>query len=176
MAYAYNLVDLWEQGDGVTRTVAMVLLVMSMMSWFVMMTKAWHVLRLRRIAAAAERDFWSACSLSEGLALLNARPGDNPFRALVEEGAAASRHIQNANGRLGDRLDVSDWLTRSLRSSLDEAQANLQTGLGILASVGATAPFVGLFGTVWGIYHALISISQAGQASIDKVAGLSSPT
>ncbi|HSV46972.1 MAG TPA: MotA/TolQ/ExbB proton channel family protein, partial [Ramlibacter sp.] len=94
----------------------------------------------------------------------------NPFRALALEGREAAAH-HNAQPQLHDSLDVSEWLTRSLRNSIDESTARLQAGLAVLASVGSTAPFVGLLGTVWGIYHALLAISAAGQATIDKVAG-----
>jgi biopolymer transport protein ExbB len=171
MENTYDLAHLWGQGDFVTRSVAVLLLAMSMLSWFVMLTKGWRALRLGRQTSRSEDRFWSARDLDAGLQALGADDPANPFRALAEEGAAASRHVKRANGALSDTLDTSDWLSRCLRSALDQIHADRQTGLGILASVGATAPFVGLFGTVWGIYHALISIAQAGQASIDKVAG-----
>jgi len=89
---------------------------------------------------------------------------------LVGEGREAAAH-HNAQPQLHDSLGASEWLTRALRNSIDEATARLQGGLAVLASVGSTAPFIGLFGTVWGIYHALVAISTTGQASIDKVAG-----
>ena len=90
---------------------------------------------------------------------------------LALEGREAAAHHRNTKAHLHDALDVSDWITRALRNAIDEFTARLQTGLAILASVGSTAPFIGLFGTVWGIYHALMSIGSAGQATIDKVAG-----
>ncbi|MEY2953917.1 MAG: putative biopolymer transport protein, partial [Pseudomonadota bacterium] len=95
----------------------------------------------------------------------------NPFRALALEGRESTAHHRDAEPHLHKALDVSDWITRSLRNSIDDSTARMQTGLAVLASVGSTAPFVGLFGTVWGIYHALLSIGVAGQATIDKVAG-----
>jgi len=113
--------------------------------------------------------FWRAADFADGLARLGADPA-NPFRALALEGREATAH-HHAQAQLHDSLDVSEWLTRSLRNSIDESTARLQSGLAVLASVGSTAPFIGLFGTVWGIYHALLSISAAGQATIDKVAG-----
>lgn len=163
-----GLAHLWSQGDVVTRAVAVLLLGMSTASWIVIVLKA---LDLRRYAAQARQveGFWHAADFAEGLAKFGADPA-NPFRALAMEGReAAAQH--SAQPKLHDSLDASEWLTRTLRNSIDEATARLQAGLAVLASVGSTAPFVGLFGTVWGIYHALLSISTAGQATIDKVAG-----
>ena len=108
--------------------------------------------------------------MAEGLLKLGPK-SENPFRELAEEGREAVAHHRNTKAHLHDSLDVSDWVTRCLRNSIDNTTARLQSGLAVLASVGSTAPFVGLFGTVWGIYHALLSIGVAGQATIDKVAG-----
>lgn len=163
-----GLVHLWAEGDAITRGVALLLLAMSLATWIVIVIKA---LDLRRHASQARQveSFWHASDLADGLVKLGSDPA-NPFRALALEGReAAVQH--SAQPRLHDSLDASEWLTRALRNSIDESTARLQAGLAILASVGSTAPFVGLFGTVWGIYHALLSISAAGQASIDKVAG-----
>jgi biopolymer transport protein ExbB len=164
----FGLVNLWNQGDIVTRAVALLLLAMSLSTWIVIVIKA---LDLRRFAAQARgtESFWHASDFADGLAKLGADPG-NPFRALALEGREATAH-HHAQPRLHDSLDVSEWLTRSLRNSIDTSTARLQSGLAVLASVGSTAPFVGLLGTVWGIYNALMSISAAGQATIDKVAG-----
>lgn len=165
----FGLVNLWTQGDLITKGVAVLLLVMSLATWTVIIIKA---LDLRKFAAQARasESFWHAADFADGLNKLDSDPA-NPFRALVLEGREATAHHQAQQPRLHDSIDVSDWLTRSLRNSIDESTARLQSGLAVLASVGSTAPFVGLFGTVWGIYHALISISVAGQATIDKVAG-----
>jgi biopolymer transport protein ExbB len=118
--------------------------------------------------------FWHGSDLADGLNKLGSE-ADNPFRQLAIEGReAAAHHRQHqsaAKPQLHDAMDISDWITRCLRNSIDESTSRLQSGLAILASVGSTAPFVGLFGTVWGIYHALLAIGMAGQASIDKVAG-----
>lgn len=164
----FGLAHLWNQGDIVTKAVALLLLAMSLASWMVIIIKA---LDLRRAADQARRTeaFWHSADLADGLKKLGDEPG-NPFRQLAIEGREATAH-HHAQPQLHDSLDVSDWITRCLRNAIDEATARLQSGLAILASVGSTAPFVGLFGTVWGIYHALLSISAAGQASIDKVAG-----
>lgn len=168
MEAQFGLAHLWEQGDLVTKGVAVLLLVMSLSSWMVIIAKA---LDLRRRASQARRTeaFWHSGDFAEGLDKLGNEPG-NPFRALALEGREASAH-HNAQPQLHDSLDVSEWVTRALRNSIDEATARLQSGLAVLASVGSTAPFVGLFGTVWGIYHALLAISSAGQATIDRVAG-----
>jgi biopolymer transport protein ExbB len=164
----FGLINLWVQGDLVTRGTALLLLAMSLATWIVIFAKA---LDLRKFAAQGRQaeSFWHAADFADGLNKLGTDPA-NPFRALATEGREATAH-QHAQPQLHDTLDVSEWLTRSLRNSIDESTARLQSGLAVLASVGSTAPFVGLFGTVWGIYHALMSISMAGQATIDKVAG-----
>lgn len=164
----FGLAHLWAQGDLVTRGVALLLLGMSVASWMVIIVKALDLRRHARESRQVE-GFWHAADFSEGLAKLGTDPS-NPFRALALEGREAAAH-HNAQPQLHDTLGASEWLTRALRNSIDEATARLQAGLAVLASVGSTAPFVGLFGTVWGIYHALLSISTAGQATIDKVAG-----
>jgi biopolymer transport protein ExbB len=168
MESQFGLVHLWNQGDIVTRGVAILLLLMSLASWMVIIIKA---LDLRRHASQARQteSFWHSADFADGLNKLGTDP-DNAFRALALEGREATAH-HSAQQQLHDSLDVSDWLTRSLRNSIDESTARLSAGLAVLASVGSTAPFVGLFGTVWGIYHALLSIGAAGQATIDKVAG-----
>jgi len=162
----YGLQQLWAQGDFVAKGTMLILLVMSMMSWYVMITKAWDQRRLRKFALAAERDFWKAGNVRDGVGLL--KGSDNAFRAIAEDGLNAAQHHE---GKLTDQIDLHEWITQALQRSVDTITGKMQGGLPILASVGSTAPFVGLFGTVWGIYHALIAIGIAGQASIDKVAG-----
>ncbi len=164
-----GLLNLWAQGDWVTRCVAILLLGMSLASWIVILSKALALRQARKQAQSTE-GFWHSADLIEGLDKLG-NEHSNPFRALAIEGREAIAHHKNSHPQLHDTLDISDWLTRCLRNTIDEASARLQAGLAILASVGSTAPFVGLFGTVWGIYHALIAIGTSGQASIDKVAG-----
>ena len=172
METQFGLAHVWQQGDWITRSVAMILLGMSVLSWVTIVLKA---LRLRRhlAQARASDDFWHSRDLDEGLGRLG-NNGDNPFRLLAQRGSEATRHILHLDGeqrQLHDSLDVSDWVTRSLRHSIADSQGRLQAGLGVLASIGSTAPFVGLFGTVWGIYHALLGIGAAGQAGIAQVAG-----
>lgn len=164
-----GLLNLWNQGDWVIRAVALTLLTMSLASWVVIGLKAMDILKYKKLAAHAE-DFWHSEDLASGLARLGGDK-DNPFRQLALAGREATAHHHNTKLQLHDSLDISDWISRSLRSSIDDSTARLQSGLAILASVGSTAPFVGLFGTVWGIYHALLGIGAAGQATIDMVAG-----
>lgn len=165
----YGLANVWNQGDIVTRSVALLLLLMSLASWLVIVIKALDLFKYRKLAATAE-DFWRSDDFAAGLIRFGAEPG-NPFRQLALAGREATLHHRNTRAQLRDTLDLSDWVMRTLRNAIDEFTARLQSGLAILASVGATAPFVGLFGTVWGIYHALLSIGTAGQATIDQVAG-----
>lgn len=168
-----GLAHVWQQGDWVTRSVALVLLVMSLATWIIIFWKALDQ-RAQRAQAKGIEGFWHSADFAEGLDKLGPTEG-NPFRAVALEGREATRHILHKDGRTGtqlhDTLDVSDWVERSLRKSVDDFQARAQGGLSVLASVASTAPFVGLFGTVWGIYHALIGIGAAGQVSIDQVAG-----
>ena len=164
-----GLINLWDQGDWITRSVVLLLLVMSLASWMVIIIKALDIIRFKKLARGAE-PFWHSADFAEGLTRLGP-DRSNPFRMLAEEGREATAHHRNTKAQLHDTLDISDWVTRSLRNSVDDTTAKLQSGLAILASVGSTAPFVGLFGTVWGIYHALMGIGASGQATIDKVAG-----
>ena len=164
-----GIVHVWSQGDAVTRTVALVLLAMSLTTWIIILWKALDQRNQRRQAKACE-SFWHSADFAEGVD----KPG-NPFRALAVEGREATRHILHKDGQtrpqLHDGLQLSDWVERALRNSLDDFTARAQSGLTVLASIASTAPFVGLFGTVWGIYHALLGIGAAGQVSIDQVAG-----
>ena len=164
-----GLINLWGQGDWITRSVVLLLLVMSLASWMVIIIKALDIMKFKRLARGVE-PFWHSADFAEGMTRLGI-DRSNPFRLMAEAGREATAHHRNTKAQLHDALDISDWVTRSLRNSGDDTTAKLQSGLAILASVGSTAPFVGLFGTVWGIYHALMGISVAGQATIDKVAG-----
>ena len=165
----FGLASVWTQGDLVTKGVAIVLLAMSLASWMVIILKALDIIKYKKLAKQAE-DFWHSEDFAAGVTKLGNDPA-NPFRHLALEGREATAHHRNTKVHLHDSLDVSDWVTRSLRNAIDEFTARLQSGLAILASVGSTAPFIGLFGTVWGIYHALVAIGTSGQSTIDKVAG-----
>lgn len=162
----YGLSALWAQGDFVARGTLMILVIMSLASWYIILTKLWDQARLRRQFVQTEKDFWSGPNLQAGIATLT--DPDNVFRLIAEQGLKAAEHHE---GRLTDQIPLHEWVTQSLQRAVDKVTNELQGGLSFLASAGSTAPFIGLFGTVWGIYHALIAIGIAGQASIDKVAG-----
>ena len=169
MENSFGLSHLWTQGDAVTRTIAILLLLMSALSWVVIAIKAMDVWRHQRQAAHSEQ-FWHSPNLSDGMAVL-ARQPNNPFHQLAVTGQLAAEHHQAAHQELHNRLHISDWVLRSLRNAIDENTTRMQSGLAVLASIGSTAPFVGLLGTVWGIYHALVAIGASGNAGIDAVAG-----
>lgn len=170
-ANPYGPQALWAQGDLVLKGVVLLLLIMSIASWYIILSRGVRAWRLRR-AVRASSTFWHAESLEDGLQVLGGdRRRDNPFRQLVEEGVQAREHHASRRQELHGQLSLAEWLTACLRTAIDESAEKMQGGLSILASVGSTAPFVGLFGTVWGIYHALVGIGVSGQAGIDKVAG-----
>jgi biopolymer transport protein ExbB len=162
----YGLAQLWAQGDFVARGTLMILLAMSVYSWVIMLTKLWDQQKMLGHARQASKEFWTGKTLQESIGKLTGK--GNPFRAIAESGVQASQHHE---GRLTDKVPLTEWIAGNIQRSRDRMNNDMQRGLSFLASVGSTAPFVGLFGTVWGIYHALIAIGVAGQASIDKVAG-----
>ncbi len=161
----YGLDALWKGGDFVSRGTLIVLFIMSMGSWYILVTKFYEQLKMFRHAADATKNFWHAGSIQEGLDNLRK---DNAFRYIAEAALEAGLHRESA---MTDKIDRETWVTTQIQRSADNVEDRLQDGLAFLATVGSTAPFVGLFGTVWGIYHALTAIGIAGQASIDKVAG-----
>ena len=169
-----GILNFWQQGDVITHIVALLLIGMSVLSWVVIVMKALDIVRLKRMAQHVE-SFWHSSNLDEGLSALDGTtphaPHTNPFYSLAKQGHEASAHHRATQEQLHDSLDVSDWVTRSLRNAIDDSTARLQAGLAVLASIGSTAPFVGLFGTVWGIYHALIGMGASGQVGMDRVAG-----
>jgi biopolymer transport protein ExbB len=161
----YGLDALWKGGDFVARGTLIILVIMSMGSWYIMITKLIDQLRMSGQARAARHSFWKAASVKVGIAALKE---GSPFRYIAESGTKATEHH---DGALLEQIDLNTWVTMSIQRAVEKVQSRLQDGLAFLATVGSTAPFVGLFGTVWGIYHALTAIGIAGQASIDKVAG-----
>jgi len=161
----YGLSALWQGGDYVARGTLVILVIMSMGTWYILITKLLEQGQLLRQARAAEAGFWKAPSLREGTNALTER---SAFRRIAEEGLGAAAHHE---GNLTEQIDLNSWIAMSLQRAVDAVGNRMQSGLAFLATVGSTAPFVGLFGTVWGIYHALTAIGIAGQASIDKVAG-----
>ena len=160
----YGLGALWAQGDIVAKGTLLILVIMSMGSWFVIITKFFEQSKAAKFAAAAQESFWTAASLRQGA---DALAEDSPFRFIAEKGLeSANKHT----GLLG-AVDFNTWTTQSIQRAIGNVQSRMQDGLAVLATVGSTSPFVGLFGTVWGIYNALVKIGMSGQASIDKVAG-----
>jgi len=168
---SYGLLSLWQQGDFVARAVGVLLVGMSLASWYVIVVKALQLAKMRKMSHGAADAFWHTKSFAEGIEALGPQRPYNPFRALAQQGADAAAHHEENKEDLHGALNVSDWIVSCMRRSIDDTVSHLQSGLSILASIGSTAPFVGLFGTVWGIYHALVGIGVAGQATIDKVAG-----
>ena len=161
----YGLEALWLQGDWITKGTLLILILMSMGSWYLVLVKLWEQHKLKQEAKLMRARFWKAASLREGLAQLQP---EGAYRYIAQTGLEASEHHE---GTLTENIDLNTWITLSVQRAVDTVHSRLQEGLAFLATVGSTAPFVGLFGTVWGIYHALTAIGVAGQASIDKVAG-----
>jgi len=161
----YGLSALWAQGDFVARGTLLILVIMSMGSWYILVTKLYESFKISSQARAARKGFYKAVNLSEAIKSLK---DGSAFRFIAESGLQASEHHE---GAVTENIDRNTWITSNVQRSIDDVQSRLQDGLAVLATVGSTAPFVGLFGTVWGIYHALTAIGIAGQASIDKVAG-----
>src|SRR5512137_836332 len=161
----YGLEALWRQGDWVSKGTLIILVIMSMGSWYIIFVKVWEQSKLGREGRAMGASFWKAASLKEGASKLKS---NSAYRYIAESGVEANEHHE---GTLTENIDLNTWATMSVQRSVDNVNNRLQDGLAFLATVGSTAPFVGLFGTVWGIYHALTAIGIAGQASIDKVAG-----
>jgi biopolymer transport protein ExbB len=161
----YGLEALWKQGDIVARGTLIIMIIMSMGSWYIIFTKLFEQRKLLKSAKAAAANFWTSGSVKKGLDTLDE---GSAFRYIAEQGLQADEHHE---GSLVEQIDRHTWITMSVTRAVDNIASRLQDGLAFLATVGSTAPFVGLFGTVWGIYHALTAIGIAGQASIDKVAG-----
>lgn len=160
----YGLDALWKTGDFVAKGTLIIMVIMSMGSWYILITKIIDQVKLSGQAKEASK-FWKAASVQAGSAALKE---GSPFRFIADSGIKATEHHE---GALLEQIDLNTWVSMSIQRAVDKVQSRLQDGLAFLATVGSTAPFVGLFGTVWGIYHALTAIGMSGQASIDKVAG-----
>ena len=156
---------LWKQGDLVDQFVLVLLALMSLGSWYILITKLYESIKLSGEAKTVRQGFFKAASLNDAVKTLK---DGSAFRFIAESGIQAGDHHE---GALTDNIDRNTWVTMGVQRSMDDVRNRLQDGLGFLATVGSTAPFIGLFGTVWGIMHALTAIGIAGQASIDKVAG-----
>ena len=156
---------MWKEGDIVSKVTLFILLIMSIGTWYIMISKCLQQGKIRKQAKEAEHQFWESSSLDNAAQNLNEA---SVYRFIAEKGIKSTK---NHGGNLLERIDFNTWVTISISRAIDKIQNHLSGGLAFLATVGSTAPFVGLFGTVWGIYHALTAIGVSGQASIDKVAG-----
>ena len=160
----YGIKAMLDHGDFVSKGTLAILVIMSMGTWYILIVKLFEQFRLMRESNEVGEAFWSQGSLQQGIDGLREA---SAFRFIAESGVKATSHH---SGLMGD-VDLNEWVTMSIQRASENVQNRTQDGLAFLATVGSTAPFVGLFGTVWGIYHALTAIGIAGQASIDKVAG-----
>ena len=155
---------MWKGSDAIARTVLVMLAIMSVGSWYILVSKLLEQAKMGRQAATVAKGFWAATTVRAGASALEK---GSPFRFIAESGAnAASNHTG-----LKSHIPLAEWVPMSIQGAMERVQVKAQSGLAFLATVGSTSPFVGLFGTVWGIYHALTAIGISGQASIDKVAG-----
>jgi biopolymer transport protein ExbB len=165
VANPYGPDALWKNGDFVAKSTLIILAIMSMGSWYIIVTKLIDQFRLMGQAGEVKSKFWKANSIAAGTASLKE---SSPFRFIAETGSKSTQHH---DGALLEQIDLNTWVTMAIQRAVERVQSRLADGLAFLATVGSTAPFIGLFGTVWGIYNALTGIGVAGQASIDKVAG-----
>ena len=161
----YGFQAMWEEGDFVNKGTIIILSLMSMGSWYIIITKLIDQSKIMRQSKEVNQKFWKANSIAAGSASLKE---GSPFRFIAETGTKATQHH---DGALLEQIDLSTWVTMQVQRAVDRVQSRLQDGLSFLATVGSTSPFIGLFGTVWGIYNALVNIGMSGNASIDKVAG-----
>ena len=164
VANPYGLQAMLEHGDWVSKGTLAILVIMSMGTWYILIVKLFEQYRLMNESKEVGEAFWAAGSLQQGIDGLK---DGSAFRFIAESGVKATSHH---SGLMGD-VDLNEWVSMSIQRASENVQNRTQDGLAFLATVGSTAPFVGLFGTVWGIYNALTAIGVAGQASIDKVAG-----
>ena len=160
----YGIEALWKTSDVVTKTVLLLLLIMSVSSWYILIVKLFEQAKLGRQSRIAAEQFWSAGTIQQGAAKLDA---NSAFRFIADAGLDATKKHEGLMGH----VPLNDWVTMNIGRAVERVQSRMQGGLSVLATVGSISPFVGLFGTVWGIYHALTAIGISGQASIDKVAG-----
>ncbi len=160
----FGIEAVWA-GGFVPRATLIILALMSMGSWYIIVTKLIDQMKIFKQSKETSAKFWKASSIAAGSATLK---DGSPFRFIAESGTKATAHH---DGALLEQIDLSTWVTMSIQRAVDKVQSRLQDGLSFLATVGSTAPFIGLFGTVWGIYGALTNIGMTGNASIDKVAG-----
>ena len=161
----FGLEAMWKEGDFVAKGTLIIMIIMSMGSWYVIISKLIESRAMMKSAKASGEAFWKASSIKIGAGVLEE---GSAFRYIAEQGIKASEHHE---GTMVEAIDKHTWIGMSIDRAVGSVQSRLTDGLAVLATVGSTAPFVGLFGTVWGIYNALVKIGISGQASIDKVAG-----
>lgn len=168
----FGLEHFWQQSSAIIHAVALLLLLMSIFSWYIILTKTLSLLHYRNTINHALKAFWQADSRLQALELLSAADKTNAFSKVAADAInAADAYEKNTAQGIGAGVEANDFIMRTLQQSIVIAQARIESGLTFLASVGSTAPFVGLFGTVWGIYHALVGLAGATQVVLDKVAG-----
>lgn len=160
------------QSDAIGKSLFVMLILMSAVSWYYIITKAITQIRIKKRSQAFMDFFWNASSLEAVQHEIQAHGVNNPFSHLTTHALFARvQHAKAGAAKLEEVGSVADFLTRTMRRVIDEETTRLENGLTVLASVGATAPFVGLFGTVWGVYHALVAIGSSGMASLEQIAG-----
>ncbi len=168
----YGFAALLAQSDGIGRSALLVLLLMSLASWYLIISKMIQALAAGRRSGRFLAEFWAAPTLEAGAARVGEGDPTDPFSSIAASALRAADHYsEHGARRLDEAGSAHEFLTRAIRSAIAEHKLRAESGLSILASVGATAPFVGLFGTVWGVYHALVNIGMTGQGTLDKVAG-----
>ena len=163
----FSFATYWERGDAISHAVAWLLLAMSLTSWFFILSKGWMAWRVRRSAPVVRR-FWDAPTLQDGVALVAAGDPEGIYLALASQ---CTVRIVPGQASLGSAVGPTEQMTRLLRDAIHRSTVRLESGLTLLASIASTAPFVGLLGTVWGIYHALAAVSSSGPVQIDRIAG-----
>jgi biopolymer transport protein ExbB len=167
-----GLAHFWQHGDAISRSVAVLLLLLSIASWTIILVKTIAHWRVRRGAGMIQRSFWGADSLNRAVAAIETADRSGIYAGLASVGTLATEaHARHAARGIGAGVSCSEFITRAFRNHIMESQARMETGLTFLASVGSTAPFIGLFGTVWGIYHALAGLAGSSQVILDRVAG-----
>ena len=161
----FGLKGMWSAADPVKRGTLVILIIMSIWSWYVIFAKVAETRSMMKSARASGEAFWKASSVKAGVGALEE---GSAFRYLAEQGIKAADHHE---GTMVESIDKHTWIGMSMERAVNNVKSRLSDGMAVLATVGSTAPFVGLFGTTWGIYDALVKIGLSGQASIDKVAG-----
>jgi biopolymer transport protein ExbB len=163
---AFGIITSIKQADGLALAILVILALMSLACWYVILIKLWDQRLIGRCYAEAQKKFWAAGNLHDGMAALTGR--DNVFRMLAEDGLRAAQYHA---GHLTEQVSLNEWITVSLYRSAESVSNRLSNSLSILATTGSVSPFIGLLGTVWGIYNALTRISLTGQASLEQISG-----